>query len=100
MSARGGLPAHAPSIFPFPAILSPHRIINLPGHHLSPFQHPKAHQSLHQTPLLTYLPHPRHDCQIPIRALATAEISSNVTLSYLRAAIYRLNGSQSLPPPL
>ena len=61
----GGLPAHAPSLSSLPVVVSPHRIICPPGHHLSLYQHTEAHQSLHQTPLPLYHPLPRYACRIP-----------------------------------
>ena len=36
MSARGGLPTHAPYLYSFPTAVSPHRIIGPPGRHLYP----------------------------------------------------------------
>ena len=61
----GELPAHDPSISTLPTIVSSHRIIFPPEHHLSPSQHTKSHCSLHQTALPNYLPRPRHACRIP-----------------------------------
>ena len=65
MSARGGLPAHAPTLYHFPTVASTHRIIHPPESHLSPYQHTKAHRSLHQNPLPTCLTLHHYNYRIP-----------------------------------
>ena len=64
MSARGGLTNHTSSISPLSDVLSTHRIILPPGHHLYPSQNNEAHRSLHQIPLPTWPTCPRHACRI------------------------------------
>ena len=58
------LPAPDPSLFPFPTVLFPHKIIFSPGRHLSPSQHTKVLRFLTQTPLPPLLPPPCHACRI------------------------------------
>ena len=65
ISARGGIPANVPSLYPFLDIMYPHRIIHPPGHHIYLSENTKAHHSLHQTPLTPCLPCPRHAFRIP-----------------------------------
>ena len=61
-----GLPAHTPSLSPFPSVVSLHMIICPPGCHLYPFQNHEAPCSLHQTttPVIPWPPCPCHSYHI------------------------------------
>ena len=65
LSFQRGLPTPAPSLPTFNAVMYKHRIIHPPESHLSPYQHTKAHRSLHQNPLPTCLTLHHHNYRIP-----------------------------------
>ena len=64
MYSRGGIPAHALSLFPLPTAVYPTMIIIPPGSHLSPYHHTNAHHYLYHTLLPPCLPLPYHSCRI------------------------------------
>ena len=93
-----GKPAPAPSLSPLSTVLSPHRIICAPGRPLSLSHHTKIPLSVIQTPLPPPIPLPlprfSDSCCC---AFSATKISSNVTLSCFRAAVWRHHGSWQLP---
>ena len=68
MSARGGIPSHAPSLSPLLNVRSPHRIICPPRRHLSLSHHNEVRSSLYLTLLHPCLPLPLYACSIPYAA--------------------------------
>ena len=61
----GGITDHAPPLSPFLTVVSPHRIICPPGHHLYPSQHTHARHYLHKNKLPSCLSRLCLACRIP-----------------------------------
>ena len=94
MFARGGLPAHTPSVSTFLIVVSPHRIIYPPRHQLSPSQNTEYHCYLHPWPplLLQAFWIPRNAPLPPTKSLLTPH-SATSELTFPSPQLMVLNSS-------